>query len=79
MQLDTDSLDGMYCRWALAWIPNPKEILTKVLDALKPGGKMVIHEYYDWKTHQTEPNLPSINQAIVQALKSFKELKELKE
>ncbi|MDC8003418.1 methyltransferase domain-containing protein [Aureisphaera galaxeae] len=73
MQLEPNSLDGMYCRWAMAWLPNPKEILKKVYDALKPGGRMVIHEYYDWSTHQTEPELPGLKKAITAALKSFKD------
>jgi len=71
LHLDANSLDGMYCRWALAWIPNPEEILKKVYDALKPGGKMVLHEYYDWSTHQTEPKLENLTKGISAAYKSF--------
>ena len=70
-QLAPNSLDGMYCRWALAWIPDPEEILKKVFDALKPGGRMVLHEYYDWSTHQTEPSIPGLTKAIKAAYKSF--------
>lgn len=73
MQLEPKSLDAMYCRWALAWISNPKEILSKVKTALKPGGKMVIHEYFDWSTHQTVPNFPGLSKAVGACLKSFKE------
>ncbi|MBT8277283.1 MAG: methyltransferase domain-containing protein [Bacteroidia bacterium] len=73
MQLEPNSIDGMYCRWALAWLPNPKEILQKVYNALKPGGKMVIHEYYDWSTHQTEPKKDGLSIAIAAALKSFRD------
>ncbi len=73
MQLAAESIDGMYCRWALAWIPNPEEILQKVLTALKPGGKMVIHEYYDWSLLQTEPKKEGLSKAIAMALKSFKD------
>lgn len=73
LELQPNSIDGMYCRWALAWLPKPKAILTKVLQALKPGGKMVIHEYYDWSTHQIEPTLPALSKAIAAALKSFKD------
>lgn len=73
MELEPNSLDGMYCRWALAWLPNPEEILQKVKKALKPGGKMVIHEYYDWSTHQTEPSLPGLSKGIAAALASFKQ------
>lgn len=75
LKLPANSIDGMYCRWAMAWIPNPEEILKKTYDALKPGGKMVLHEYYDWSTHQTEPQLPGLNKAIAACLKSFKEQK----
>jgi ubiquinone/menaquinone biosynthesis C-methylase UbiE len=73
MNLAPNSLDGMYCRWALAWLPNPQEILQKVYDALKPGGKMVIHEYYDWTTHQTQPHKPKLYKAIQAAMQSFKD------
>lgn len=73
MQLENNSLDGMYCRWALAWLPNPKAILQKVKKAMKSGGKMVIHEYYHWANHQIEPNKPYLTKAINTALRSFKE------
>ena len=71
MILGANSLDGMYCRWALAWLDNPKEILQKVYTALKPGGCMVIHEYYDWTTHQTQPFKPKLDKAIKAAMQSF--------
>lgn len=73
LQLAPESIDAMYCRWALAWIPNPKEILEKVRQALKPKGKMVIHEYYDWSTLQTEPRKEALSKGIAMALKSFKD------
>ena len=38
LSLDAESLDGMYCWWALAWVPNPKKILKKMKDALRPDG-----------------------------------------
>ena len=72
LQLDSESLDGIYCRWALAWIPNPKKILTKLKGFLKPGGRMVIHEYYYWTSHRTEPERPALKKAIDAALQSFK-------
>ena len=73
MTLEAETLDGMYSRWALAWVPNPKEVLAKVKKALRPGGRMVLHEYYDWSTHQTEPPLEGLKKAISAALKSFKD------
>ena len=34
---------------------------------------MVIHEYYDWSTLQTEPRKEALAKAIAMALKSFKD------
>jgi len=73
MELEDESLDGAFCRWALAWVPNPGEVLAKVAKALKPGASFVVHEYYDWRTLQTEPHWPELDHSIVMALKSFKD------
>ena len=73
LHLENKSLDGIYCRWALAWIPNPKEILEKLKRYLKPGSKVVIQEYYYWTSHRTQPEKPNLKKAISAALKSFKE------
>ncbi len=73
LELDANTLDGVYCRWALAWIPNPQEILKHISKALAPGGRVVIQEYYDWSTHQTIPSMPSLKKAIKASLDSFEE------
>lgn len=73
MKLDEESLDGVYCRWALAWVPNPADVIEKVSAALRPGGAIVAHEYFDWSTFQTEPRKPALAKAIAAALKTFKD------
>ena len=71
LDLPDNSLDGIYCRWAMAWIMNPEEILAKVVKALKPRGKIIIHEYFDWSTFQTEPHMPALMKGVTTILKSF--------
>ena len=73
MALEPNSLDGMFCRWALAWVPNPAEVLSKVMEALRPGGTMVLQEYYDWSCFQTEPPLPHLKKCIEACYRSLKE------
>jgi len=72
MDLGEQTFDAAYCRWGLAWVPNPEEVISKVRKALVPGGAFVVHEYYDWSTLQTEPSLPNLDKCIAAALKSFK-------
>ena len=73
LSLEPSSIDGVYCRWALAWTPNPKKVLSSIKTFLKPGGRMVIQEYFYWASHQTQPQRPGLKKAIAAALKSFKE------
>ena len=73
MVLPDDHFDGMYCRWALAWVPDPAAVLEKVMKALKPGGRMVIQEYYDWGVIRTEPDFPALTKAIRTTYSTFKD------
>lgn len=70
--LEPESLDGVFIRWALAWVPEVNALVQKLYQAMKPGGKMVIHEYINWMTHKTEPSYPGLNKAIQAAFDSFK-------
>jgi len=73
LKLDNNSIDGIYDRWALAWVPNAKAILAKLHKTLKPGGIVITQEYFDWSTLQTEPHLPDLAKGIAAALLSLKE------
>ena len=73
LDFEPNTLDGMYCRWAMAWIPNPREVLAKVLIAMKPGAKMVLHEYYHWMAHQINPGTPAVTKAIRGCYDSFQD------
>lgn len=73
MQLFDNSLDGVYSRWALAWVSNPEEIITKLHKALVVGGVMVTHEYFDWSTFQIDPFKPFLAKAIAKALQSLRD------
>jgi ubiquinone/menaquinone biosynthesis C-methylase UbiE len=71
--LPSNSLDGVYSRWALAWTPKYESIVANIARALRPGGKFVAHEYYDWSSFKTEPALPHLKNGIAKALQSFED------
>ncbi len=71
LNLTPNSINGAYCRWALAWINNPKEIVQKVSDGLMEGGRFVIHEYVDWLSFTTEPFSSNIQLALEACFSSF--------
>jgi len=53
--LDGDELpplaaDGVWARWVFAFVRRPRQLLRQLAGALKPGGRIVIYEYFDYGT-----------------------------
>jgi ubiquinone/menaquinone biosynthesis C-methylase UbiE len=48
--------DRIWCRWVLAFVSDPVAVLRGMARALKPGGKILIHEYYDYASWRLAPH-----------------------
>lgn len=53
------NVDGAWCRWVYAFVQKPQALLSRVAGALRPGGIVVIHEYFDYSTWQLIPPSPA--------------------
>ena len=47
--------DRAWVRWVLAFVNDPAKIVRGIARALKPGGKLLIHEYYDYASWHLAP------------------------
>jgi ubiquinone/menaquinone biosynthesis C-methylase UbiE len=47
--------DGAWCRWVLAFVPRPRDLLERIAKTLKPGGVFVSHEYFQYSTWRAVP------------------------
>jgi hypothetical protein len=47
--------NGAWLRWILAFVPNPRRVLDAVVEALEPGGRIAIHEYFAYETWKLVP------------------------
>jgi ubiquinone/menaquinone biosynthesis C-methylase UbiE len=74
MQLLDEHYDRIYCRWAMAWVGDLNPVLSKLYKALKPGGKVVFHEYYKFSTLHIEPLSPALATAIEAIKKSYAQM-----
>lgn len=50
-----EGADGAWGRWVFAFVQDPRALLARVASALKPGGKIVIYEYFDYSTWRLAP------------------------
>src|SRR5258705_6854889 len=47
--------DAAWCRWVFAFVQDPRGLLSRIARALRPGGALVFHEYFDYSTWRLAP------------------------
>jgi SAM-dependent methyltransferase len=62
--LPTLGADGAWCRWVFAFVKRPRDLLARIGGALKPGGVLVFHEYFDYSTWRLAPRLPEMEEFV---------------
>lgn len=64
--------NGAWCRWVFAFLKQPRLLLEKIHAALRPGGILVIHEYFDYSTWRTTPRCPEIEEFVQEVMKNWR-------
>jgi SAM-dependent methyltransferase len=70
---DEGAFDGAYARWVLCFVPKPLDVLRGVAAALKSGGVLVIHDYFNYGSMTTAPRLSSHDALVKATVESWKE------
>ena len=64
--------DGAWARWVFAFVNHPRDLLTRVRQALKPGGVLVVHEYFDYSTWRLAPRCAEIEEFVSVVMESWR-------
>jgi SAM-dependent methyltransferase len=78
LDLDREALprldaDGAWCRWILAFVADPRQLLTDIHATLKPGARFVIHEYFDYRTWRLMPRRPPFEEFVSEVMRAWRE------
>jgi SAM-dependent methyltransferase len=65
--------DRVWCRWVLCFVKNPRDVLARMAGALRPGGALVLHEYFDYATWRTAPRCPEVDEFVGAVMASWRE------
>lgn len=75
VDLDRDELpvaDAAWARWAFCFLARPRDLVTRVARALKPGGVLVLHEYFDYGTWRATPTAPDVEAFVAAVMASWR-------
>jgi SAM-dependent methyltransferase len=76
--LDDDALpevqaDGVWIRWVFAFVRRPKDLLARIARMLKPGGTIVVHEYFDYSTWRLAPRTEVFEEFVAGVMASWRD------
>jgi SAM-dependent methyltransferase len=59
-----DCFDGVYARWLVCWMDRPEDAIQLAAQALRPGGKLVLHDYFHYHALDFWPQNPAFREAL---------------
>lgn len=65
--LPARDLDAVWCRWVACFVPDVRRLVRSIATSLRPGGRLVLHEYFAYSTYGSIPRRPEIA-AFVEAV-----------
>ncbi|HLJ75434.1 MAG TPA: methyltransferase domain-containing protein [Thermoanaerobaculia bacterium] len=77
VDLDRDPLpvrdaDGAWARWVFAFVQQPRDLLARTRDALRPRGTIVIHEYIDYRSWRVSPQCDEHDEFVAAVIRSWR-------
>jgi len=65
-------VDFAWCRWIFTFVRDPRALASKVAAALGPGGRLVLHEYFNYATWRMLPPLPELEEFVAAVMASWR-------
>ena len=65
-------VDGAWARWVFAFVAQPRKLLSDAARCVKPGGTIVIHEYFDYSTWRVVPQSAEVEEFVREAMESWR-------
>jgi SAM-dependent methyltransferase len=70
--LPVDAIDGVWLRWALAFVRDPRTLLERIADRMRTPAAFAIHEYFDYATWRMMPPNDDLNDFVRVVMRSWR-------
>lgn len=65
--------DLAWCRWVAAFVRDRRTFVSRVRELVKPGGRLVMHEYLDYAGWRFLPDSPTFEAFVTAVIASWRE------
>ena len=72
LRLEPASLDGAFARWIFCFLPDPAPVIDRVVSGLRPGGRLVIWDYLNYRSTMLQPRSPAFDRVLAAVYESWK-------
>jgi SAM-dependent methyltransferase len=66
------AMDGAWCRWIFAFLPDPRAALQRLTAAIRPGGAIAIMEYLDYGAWRLAPGNADFDRFVAAVIASWR-------
>jgi SAM-dependent methyltransferase len=67
-----EDADLAWCRWVACFVPDPRLLVKRMKAALRPGGRLVFHEYVHYRSYSLLPASEPIAQFVDAVIESWR-------
>lgn len=67
------SFDAAYARWVLCFVPRPRDVVAGVARLLKPGGRIAVHDYFNYTSMTMAPRRRAHDAAVAATARSWRD------
>ncbi|HEX2093732.1 MAG TPA: methyltransferase domain-containing protein [Longimicrobiaceae bacterium] len=64
--------DMAWCRWVASFVESPRALARLLGRAVRPGGRVVLHEYADYGTWRFVPPRPGLDRFVAEVMESWR-------
>lgn len=50
------AFDAVYARWVLCFVPETEEVVARIVEQLRPGGRLIVQDYFNYRAFTAGPH-----------------------
>ena len=70
--VDDAPFDFAYARWVLCFVPDPEAVIAGVAASLRAGGRLVVHDYFNYESMTMAPRRRSHDLAVAATSRAWR-------